>query len=186
MAAEPLPELCGGFRWRCLPELPEESEPGPFQASSPQPGPAVPVPPYIPRSPHSGLTTPCSRRSPKSRGAGGDKPIPGPRWAGATKPRAPQKPGIAQTPKRGPGCRAAAILSSERPELWQQPIGEQPGGAVRRDWASGRESPPPPRRSIPAPPTGLESSGFLHSICSVTKKWASASRLRSGVPPPYS
>ena len=86
----------------------------------------APAPPYTPRSPLSGLKTPCRRRSPKSKGTGGDKRMPGGSpglhnraapaledWKRGASEALPGRPGRHHLVKRTPG----AMATTNRPPV---------------------------------------------------------------------
>lgn len=138
---------------------------GPLNASPPLPARQAPTP-DTPRSPHSGLRTPSRRRSPKSRGAGGGKPMagtsPGPPDRTAPASEAGKRPEAAQRPlsplrrhlvKRTPG----AMATTNRPPAC---------GASRRDWTGGREpASGPASASRPRP----QHPGPAHKPCAHLK-----------------
>ena len=165
---------------------PEESQIWPVKRLVPNP-PALRAPalPHTPRSPHSGLRTPSRRRSPKSRGAGGGKPMPGARAARFTNPlpgwklgrsvrddwaRAAPPPPSCQTNRSYGNHQSAAGLEERRAVI---------------GW-NAAESPPPTRgRCIPAPPTGpapLNLDPEKVGVCVPFKRVSSATHAKASLP----
>jgi len=158
IVAEPLPTLGGGFLWRCLPQLWRQSQIWPQDSSSPSSPSCRPLPRLTyPDLPSAASRRPAEGGVPKAKGPAATNACLGARRACTTGLHPPYKTGSTGTRKLCPGGLAATILSSQRLELWQPPIGRRPDERRAVIGPTAERARPQTHPQQPSPATGLRS-----------------------------